>query len=137
MENYFEAKRRLFLDGRPPAAINIGDPYGRRLAADQPDAHTYGFARGRGLAPGRARGRSTSARGPLQRRERARGVASRACSGVRREAIARGLEALDGVPGRLEAVDAGQPFTVLVDYAHTPDSLENVLTTARELTPAA
>ena len=38
------------------------------------------------------------------------------------------------MPGRFEAVDEGQPFTVLVDYAHTPDSLENVLTTARELT---
>jgi UDP-N-acetylmuramoyl-L-alanyl-D-glutamate--2,6-diaminopimelate ligase len=39
-----------------------------------------------------------------------------------------------GVPGRFEAVDAGQPFTVLVDYAHTPDGLENVLSSAREIT---
>jgi UDP-N-acetylmuramoyl-L-alanyl-D-glutamate--2,6-diaminopimelate ligase len=40
---------------------------------------------------------------------------------------------LRGVPGRFEAVDEGQPFAVLVDYAHTPDSLENVLRTARDL----
>jgi UDP-N-acetylmuramoyl-L-alanyl-D-glutamate--2,6-diaminopimelate ligase len=41
---------------------------------------------------------------------------------------------VDGVPGRFEPVDAGQPFTVLVDYAHTPDSLDIVLQAARELT---
>src|SRR3989449_7648482 len=44
MERYFEAKRRLFLEGRPPAAINIGNEWGRRLAADRPDALTFGFA---------------------------------------------------------------------------------------------
>src|SRR6476646_11782957 len=44
MEAYFEAKRRLFLEGRPPAAINVGDPWGRKLAEDRPDAMTYGFA---------------------------------------------------------------------------------------------
>lgn len=44
------------------------------------------------------------------------------------------LSRIKGVPGRLEAVDAGQPFPVLVDYAHTPDSLKNVLTTIREFT---
>jgi UDP-N-acetylmuramoyl-L-alanyl-D-glutamate--2,6-diaminopimelate ligase len=49
------------------------------------------------------------------------------------EAIATGVESLQGVPGRFEAVDAGQPFPVIVDYAHTPDSLANVLATAREL----
>src|ERR671931_2375806 len=43
MERYFEAKRRLFLDSGPPAAINVGDPWGRRLAADRPDALTFGF----------------------------------------------------------------------------------------------
>jgi UDP-N-acetylmuramyl-tripeptide synthetase len=53
--------------------------------------------------------------------------------GIDDEAIVRGLEALGGVPGRFESVDEGQPFTVVVDYAHTPDSLENVLATVREL----
>ena len=47
--------------------------------------------------------------------------------------MAAGIAALPGVPGRFEAVDGGQPFHVIVDYAHTPDSLENVLRTAREL----
>jgi UDP-N-acetylmuramoyl-L-alanyl-D-glutamate--2,6-diaminopimelate ligase len=47
--------------------------------------------------------------------------------------IAAGIEHLSGVPGRFEAVDEGQPFTVLVDYAHTPEALENVLREAREL----
>jgi UDP-N-acetylmuramoyl-L-alanyl-D-glutamate--2,6-diaminopimelate ligase len=45
-----------------------------------------------------------------------------------------GIASLAGVPGRFEPVDAGQPFAVLVDYAHTPDSLENVLQAARAIT---
>ena len=49
------------------------------------------------------------------------------------DAIVRGIESVRGVPGRFEAVDEGQPFSVVVDYAHTPDSLENALRTAREL----
>jgi UDP-N-acetylmuramoyl-L-alanyl-D-glutamate--2,6-diaminopimelate ligase len=50
------------------------------------------------------------------------------------EAVRKGVSSLGGVPGRFEPVDAGQPFTVLVDYAHTPDSLENVLHAARRIT---
>ncbi len=48
---------------------------------------------------------------------------------------ARALMDVGGVPGRFEMVDCGQPFGVVVDYAHTPDGLHNVLTTAREITP--
>lgn len=51
-------------------------------------------------------------------------------------AAVEGIGTLDGVPGRLEAIDAGQDFAVLVDYAHTPDSLENVLRAAREVCDA-
>ena len=47
--------------------------------------------------------------------------------------IAAGIEALGGVPGRFEAVDEGQPFAVVVDYAHKPDALDNVLRAARDL----
>jgi UDP-N-acetylmuramoyl-L-alanyl-D-glutamate--2,6-diaminopimelate ligase len=54
--------------------------------------------------------------------------------GMDDRAIATGIAELAGVPGRLEPVEAGQPFAVLVDYAHTPDSLDNVLRTARGLT---
>lgn len=54
--------------------------------------------------------------------------------GISLEKIGEVLSQVEGVPGRLEAVKAGQPFPVLVDYAHTPDSLENVLTTVRGFT---
>jgi len=49
--------------------------------------------------------------------------------------ISAGLRSLKGVPGRFEPIDEGQPFTVVVDYAHTPDSLENILREARRLGP--
>ncbi len=57
---------------------------------------------------------------------------------VEDDAIVEGVAAVDRrVPGRFEAVDEGQPFTVLVDYAHTPDALANVLAEARDLAPGA
>ena len=49
------------------------------------------------------------------------------------EDIASGVRAMTGVPGRFEAIDEGQPFAVIVDYAHTPDSLDIALQAAREL----
>jgi UDP-N-acetylmuramoyl-L-alanyl-D-glutamate--2,6-diaminopimelate ligase len=52
--------------------------------------------------------------------------------GVSLDSIINSLESVEGVSGRFEPVDAGQPFTVIVDYAHTPDSLENVLKTVKE-----
>lgn len=55
--------------------------------------------------------------------------------GIEAGAIAEGLSMLRTVPGRFERVDAGQPFTIIVDYAHTPEALENVLTVARQLNP--
>jgi UDP-N-acetylmuramoyl-L-alanyl-D-glutamate--2,6-diaminopimelate ligase len=54
--------------------------------------------------------------------------------GVSPQAASEGLARAQRVPGRFEPIDEGQPFTVLVDYAHTPDSLENVLRAARRLT---
>src|ERR671930_2577940 len=53
--------------------------------------------------------------------------------GMDDRAIASGIAELAGVPGRLEPVEAGQPFAVLVDYAHTPDSLDNALRATRAL----
>ena len=135
MEAYFEAKRRLFLEGRPPAAINVGDEWGRRLATDRPDALTYGFADDAEIRPDALDGIDLKLKGRFNVENALAALASGRLLGIDDDAIARGLEAVDGVPGRFEAVDEGQPFTVLVDYAHTPDSLENVLTTARELTP--
>ena len=148
IERYFDAKRRLFTEELPPAAVNIGDPYGRRLA-DELRGHdrlvTFGFAddaelRPEGLDLG-PRGARFSA-GGLELETRLRGrfnvenvlgaVAAARLLGIEDDAIQRGVKELRGVPGRFEAVDEGQPFAVLVDYAHTPDSLENVLRTARD-----
>ena len=55
--------------------------------------------------------------------------------GLPPEAVLRGLSVTEGVPGRFQAVRAGQPFSVVVDYSHTPDSLENALEAARAVTP--
>jgi len=61
-------------------------------------------------------------------------VATGLALGLEPGAIAQALAAVGTVPGRFEQVRAGQPFLVVVDYAHTPDALERVLTTARKLT---
>ena len=57
--------------------------------------------------------------------------------GIAPEAIARGIAGLRAVPGRFERVDEGQPFAVVVDYAHTDDALRNVIAVARGLTRSA
>jgi UDP-N-acetylmuramoyl-L-alanyl-D-glutamate--2,6-diaminopimelate ligase len=57
--------------------------------------------------------------------------------GLEHDAVRRGLESVAGVPGRMERIDAGQPFTVIVDYAHTPDSLAKVLDNLAPLAAAA
>lgn len=59
-------------------------------------------------------------------------VAATLVSGVPMDQIIRSIESVKGVPGRFELVNAGQDFTVIVDYAHTPDSLENVLKTVQQ-----
>jgi UDP-N-acetylmuramoyl-L-alanyl-D-glutamate--2,6-diaminopimelate ligase len=149
IERYFDAKRRLFTETRPPAAVNVGDPYGRRLA-EELDGHgkllSFGLdddaelqAEDLDLGPRGARFRA----GGIELETRLRGrfnvenvlgaVAAARLLEIPGDAIAHGVRELRGVPGRFEAVDEGQPFAVLVDYAHTPDSLENVLRTARDL----
>jgi UDP-N-acetylmuramoyl-L-alanyl-D-glutamate--2,6-diaminopimelate ligase len=125
MEEYFEAKRTLF--GQASLAVlNVADEYGARLAAEIPDAVTF---RSDGDLPGvelKLRGRFNTANAL------AAAGAARAL-GVTDDAVKRGLEAVDRVPGRFDEVDEGQPFTVLVDYAHTPGALESALEAAREL----
>jgi UDP-N-acetylmuramoyl-L-alanyl-D-glutamate--2,6-diaminopimelate ligase len=135
MEEYFEAKRRLFVEGsRPPAAINLGDPWGRRLADELTDALTYGFAPEAELTSEALAGIDLKLKGRFNVENALAAMAGARLLGIPDGEIAAGLERLDGVPGRFESVDEGQPFTVLVDYAHTPDSLENVLQSARGLT---
>jgi UDP-N-acetylmuramoyl-L-alanyl-D-glutamate--2,6-diaminopimelate ligase len=126
MDEYFDAKRRMF-DQAVRAVVNVGDPYGRRLAAELPGAIAFDAD-----SPA-IEGIDFKLRGRFNR-ENAIGAALAARElGVDEDAIRRGLESVAGVPGRFEAIDEGQPFTVIVDYAHTPDSLENVLRAARML----
>jgi UDP-N-acetylmuramoyl-L-alanyl-D-glutamate--2,6-diaminopimelate ligase len=125
MERYFAAKRALFAQAER-AVVNVGDEWGRRLAAELPDARTF-------TPEDDLRGIRPKLRGRFNRANVLGAVWAARELGVDEGAIRDGVEALSGVPGRFESVDAGQPFAVIVDYAHTPDSLENVLRAAREL----
>jgi UDP-N-acetylmuramoyl-L-alanyl-D-glutamate--2,6-diaminopimelate ligase len=149
LEQYFDAKRRLFVETRPPAAVNVGDAHGRLLADElrgQNELLTFGLTDDADLraddlevSPRGARFRAggiefeTRLRGRFNVENVLGAVAAARLLEIPHDAIAYGVKELRGVPGRFEAVDEGQPFAVLVDYAHTPDSLENVLRTARDL----
>jgi UDP-N-acetylmuramoyl-L-alanyl-D-glutamate--2,6-diaminopimelate ligase len=153
MEAYFAAKARLFEEA--PGAINVGDAYGRRLAgmaggpvltyAARTDADADVRPHAVEVGAGGAIALIVSTpRGPIPLDVRLRGgfnVENVLCAVTLAEllelphaAVRAGISSVPGVPGRFEAVEAGQPFTVLVDYAHTPDGLENVLGSAREIT---
>jgi UDP-N-acetylmuramoyl-L-alanyl-D-glutamate--2,6-diaminopimelate ligase len=124
MEEYFAAKRALF-DQAERAVINVGDEWGARLAAEVPAARAF--------TPDDDIPFDLKLRGRFNRANALGAIWAARELGVDDEAIARGIEGLHGVPGRFESVEAGQPFTVIVDYAHTPDSLINVLQAARGL----
>jgi UDP-N-acetylmuramoyl-L-alanyl-D-glutamate--2,6-diaminopimelate ligase len=151
MEDYFAAKRRLFDSDPGVRVVNLDDPYGRRLAAEHPDAVTFALtrpadytARDVRFAVAGATFRAATPRGELELRTLLPGsfnvsnvlgaVAAASSLGVDLERIAATLPTVAPAPGRFQALNEGQPFTVLVDYAHTPDSLENVLRAARTLT---
>ena len=133
MEDYFQAKRRLFLEGEPPAAVNIGDEYGRRLAGELPDALTFGFADDAQIGPEALVGVDLKLRGRFNVENALGALAAARLLGIDDDAITRGLESVRGVPGRFEAIDEGQPFEVIVDYAHKPLALETLLRAVREL----
>lgn len=144
MEAYFQAKAMLFEPARAAkAVVNLDDPHGR-LLRDAALVPTTGFGLDEVSAvelSARAsrfvwRGRSVTV-GLAGRHN----VSNALCAahiaselGIDDDAIVAGLAAAPAVPGRFELVDAGQPFAVVVDYAHTPDALERVLDAARELT---
>ena len=154
-ESYFQAKRLLFHrpadEGpNPPGAVNLDDAAGRRLASELPllgysvdrdDADVVPTALHMGSSGFTATVRTP--RGPIDIASPLRGrfnvenvlgvVAMGELLGLPHDAVARGIAEVRGVPGRLEPIEMGQAFQVLVDYAHTPDSLENVLQTTREL----
>ena len=146
LEEYLAAKAMLFTpEMAEQAAINHDSPEGRTLAGRIPTV-TFGLGEGADLRAVDVRlgpdGVAFSA-GGLHIRSRLRGafnvhnalgaMAAARQVGVPDPAIVDGIAALGGVPGRMEPVEAGQPFQVLVDYAHTPDSIENVLRAARPL----
>jgi UDP-N-acetylmuramoyl-L-alanyl-D-glutamate--2,6-diaminopimelate ligase len=143
MEAYFAAKARLFEPARAArAVVNLDDPRGR-LLRDSALIPTVGFeladATDVELRPDGTRFRWRDRTVALQlagRHNVANALAAATAaaeSGIALDAIVAGLGALDRVPGRFDPVEAGQPFAVLVDYAHTPDALERVLGSAREL----
>jgi UDP-N-acetylmuramoyl-L-alanyl-D-glutamate--2,6-diaminopimelate ligase len=149
MEAYFAAKRRLF-EASGPSVVNLDDEYGRRIAVEVP-AITFGIEHD---ADYRARDVEFDLMGSRFRCETPDGelelesplpglfnvqnvlaaVAAARSLGVPAETIAAALPEFGRVPGRFEPVDEGQDFGVLVDYAHTPEALENVLQAAREVT---
>ena len=152
MEEYFQSKRRLFTGAQPPpAAVNVGDGWGRRLASELADVHraplvTFGHDPAAEVRPERlelgAQGSTfraagidieTALRGSFNVENVLGAVAAGLLLDLDEDAIAAGIAHVSGVPGRFEAVDEGQPFAVLIDYAHTPDSLETVLRAARGL----
>jgi UDP-N-acetylmuramoyl-L-alanyl-D-glutamate--2,6-diaminopimelate ligase len=147
MEAYFQAKRRLFTDFDVGVAIvDVDDPWGRRLASELPEAVTVAIdrpadwrAEGVKVTPG---GTGFTARGvdvelPLPGRFNISNalvaLAAGSALGLSLEEMAGALRDAEPVPGRVQTVDAGQDFAVLVDYSHKPAALENVLRAAREL----
>ncbi|MGI9116806.1 MAG: UDP-N-acetylmuramoyl-L-alanyl-D-glutamate--2,6-diaminopimelate ligase [Gaiellales bacterium] len=146
MEAYFAAKARLF-DGRCPTAANADDAYGRRLDADLRFAIDAADADARAedvrLAADGTTFRLRSPWGDADIATRLVGrfnvenclaaASTAGLAGIGLDAIVAGLAATPGVPGRLEVVSASAPFSVIVDYAHTADALENVLRAVRPL----
>jgi UDP-N-acetylmuramoyl-L-alanyl-D-glutamate--2,6-diaminopimelate ligase len=146
MEEYFEAKARLFDPGRVAvAAVNRGDSWGRKLISrlegggTRLETFSIDDAADLRLKPGQSSfqwgGRSVTIN--LSGRFNVENaLAAAACArglGIDLATIVRGLSSVTGVRGRFELVQAGQPFTVIVDYAHTPDGLAQVLGAARDL----
>jgi UDP-N-acetylmuramoyl-L-alanyl-D-glutamate--2,6-diaminopimelate ligase len=143
MSRYFEAKTLLFEPGRSDnAVVNIDDEYGRQLTDRLAiPVLTYGLSDAKNLV--------MSAHGSTFEWEHqsislrllgrfnvynALGAATAArAAGVQASDIAEALSQVEPVRGRMEQVEEGQPFTVIVDFAHTPDGLENVLASARAL----
>jgi len=155
---YFAAKRRLFEGaGAPPprwAVINCDDPHGRLLPAP-PRERTwwYGLESGATLCARRIAAdfqglrfeiddgrRALTVSSPLPGRMNVYNILAAWGAGLTYgldpELIARGIRNCSNVPGRFEKVEQGQPFLVVVDYAHTDAALRNVIAVARELRPA-
>ncbi len=153
-EDYFAAKRRLFEGtgaGAPEVAVlNTDDNYGKQLVGLAKSTVTYGLESETDITTSKFRlsfeGLSFTAqtpKGKLQVKSRLVGrinvynllaaIGAAEALGFSNEIIHRGLQNLESVSGRFQRIDMGQPFLVIVDYAHTDDALENLIRTAREL----
>ena len=161
MQQYFAAKRALFDGslGTPPriAVINVEDDHGLELALKAREAGAELFSYGLGVGEFRASDVALTPAGMTFTLETPLGAvaiqskltgkvnvqnmlaaaAAALARGLSLEAAAAGARALDHVPGRFQTVDRGQPFTVVVDYAHTDDALRNLLSVAREFAAPA
>lgn len=155
MEDYFQAKRSLFVPERSErGAVNIDDPYGRKLF-DSIEIPCIGFGHAPGadvqaknvelhpdgssfdlVTPGGRQRLSIGLAGAFNIYNCLAAAAIALQADVPLDVIASGLTSIRSVPGRFESISRGQPFAVVVDYAHTPDSLDNVLRAARRLAQA-
>jgi len=156
MESYFAAKARFFREflpagGKSPGvALNGDDPYGERLAQEMPAATTFGFSRARDVHPtqmgmtweGTRMALATPAgevrlRTPLIGAHNVSNILAAVTGAlllaVPTEAVVEGVAAVGSIPGRLEPIENGRGLHVYVDYAHTPDGMDRVLTTLRGL----
>jgi UDP-N-acetylmuramoyl-L-alanyl-D-glutamate--2,6-diaminopimelate ligase len=154
LEDYFAAKRRLFegTGSAPPATgvINRDDEYGGRLSGLASRTLTYGLEPGAEVTTRKPElslsGIEFIAETPVGKIEirsklvgtpNVYNILAAVCAGVAldlpKEVIATGIAQLAAVPGRFERIEAGQPFLVIVDYAHTDDALRNLLATAKDL----
>lgn len=160
-DNYFAAKAKLFqsltgsdlVKDHKTAIINIDDPYGQKMATMcQCDVLTYGVdndadLKGSNLKAG-LKGSSFDVQGPfgsVSLHMKITGlfnvyntlaaIGAAHAEGVSTEVIDKAIQEFHSVAGRFELVEEGQDFAIVVDYSHTPDSLEKALTTARDLHP--
>ncbi|MFI6446435.1 UDP-N-acetylmuramoyl-L-alanyl-D-glutamate--2,6-diaminopimelate ligase [Kitasatospora sp. NPDC050543] len=156
MEDYFQAKARLFQPGKSRlGVVNLDDQYGRRLAAEAKIPVTTFSATGapeadwraldvqlgpigstfRVAGPdGAAADASVPLPGPFNVANALAAITALVTAGLPLERAVAGVAAVAGVPGRLERVDAGQPYVAVVDYAHKPDALKAVLESLRQVT---
>ena len=156
MEEYFVAKGLLFEGAGAPAprfaVLNQDDPYGREIRTGaQTEVLRYGL-HGGGIRAANVHSGFDGLRFEIQRGPDRWAVSSplpgkmnvynilaawsaALTYGIAPETIARGIAECQAVPGRFEKVDAGQPFLLVVDYAHTDDALRNVIAVARSLNP--
>lgn len=157
LEDYFAAKRRLFqgtgVSAPTNSVINRDDEYGKKLVGLAARTLTYGLEPGADVTTRKPSlsfsGIECSVDTPIGKIEIRSKLVGRAnvynilaaigagvALALPREVIAAGIAQLTAVPGRFERIDMGQPFLVVVDYAHTDDALRNLLATAKDLNPS-